>query len=88
MGTRPRLTLLMLIALFGVMNPPSRPPGFKPPKSARMIPCSHQNCRGMGEWQSKYRYLCDEHDHTFYYCYIHKDYLTQEQAAGHQHETT
>ena len=87
MGTRLRLTLLMLTALFGVVNPPGRSPGFKPPKSARMIPCEYSNCLGMGAWQSKYRYRCDEHGHTFYYCYIDQLYLTQQQAAGHRHET-
>ena len=88
MGTRPQLTLLMLTALLGVMNPPSRSPGFKPPEWARMIPCNHDDCEGMGAWQSKFRYLCDEHDHTFYYCYKHKAYLTREQAVEYQDETT
>jgi hypothetical protein len=89
MGMRPQLTLLMLTALFGVMNPPGRPPG-SPPESARMMPCSHDSCSGWGKWQSnsKYRYDCDERDHSFYYCYKCKEYLEEEQVDGHQHETT
>ena len=83
MGTRPQLTLLMLTAMLGVINPPSGPPGFRPPKSARMIPCWHKNCRGMGEWQGKYRYDCDERDHSFYYCYKCEKYLTPEEATKH-----
>lgn len=88
MGTKSQLTLLMLTALLGVMNPPNRSPGFRPPESARMIHCNHKDCNGMGEWQLKFRYNCDEHDHTFYYCYKHEDYLSPEQAVEHQHETT
>jgi hypothetical protein len=88
MGTRPQFALLMLTALVGVMNPPSRSPGFRPPKSARMIRCNHKDCQGMGAWQAKFRYDCDVHDHSFYYCYVHKDYLSQEQAVEYQDETT
>ncbi len=86
MDTRPRLALLMLAALLGVMGPPHGPPGVKPPRSARMIPCPNSNCDGMGIWQSGYRYSCNEHNHTFYYCYKCKLYLSKDEAAEHRHE--
>jgi hypothetical protein len=86
MGTRPRLTLLMLTALFAVMNPPGRPPGDTPPKPAPMIRCNYKNCRGMGELQRGCRYVCDEHGHTFYYCINHRRYLAPEEAAEHRDE--
>lgn len=84
---KPRLALLMLTALFGVMNPPGRPPGVKQPAAARMIPCPRPNCRGKGTLESKYRYSCNQHGHTFYYCFIHSFYLTRERAAECWHET-
>lgn len=89
MDTRPRLALLMLTVLLGVIGPPNRPPGFKPPISARMISCPNSNCRGMGIWKSGYRYSCNEHNHTFYYCYKCKHYYpTKDKAVEHRCEAS
>ena len=50
-----RYTLLMLVALLGVMNPPNRPPGNNPPgdesrpaTGPATVPCVYPDCEGEG----------------------------------------
>jgi len=82
MGTRLRLTLLMLAALPDAM-PPYRPPGHHLNVSpVPTVPCEERNC-GEGTWQNGKVYKCDMCGTYFNYCSFDKKYFKDSEAAKH-----
>jgi hypothetical protein len=92
MFTQVSRMLLMLAALLGVMNPPGRPPGHKPPKpgspgtaAPATAPCPHHNCTGRGIRQGNLDYKCNRCGKFSRYC-THCSSLYQDGEQGqHQH---
>jgi hypothetical protein len=85
MGTRLRLTLLMLTTLPDVMGPPNRPAGRKSKAShARTVPCDKWD-GGQGILQNGNVYKCDECGKYFNYCTTDGQYFQDSEAAEHMH---
>jgi hypothetical protein len=92
MVTHMRYTLLMLVALLGVMNPPSRPPGNNPPEDESRpatgpatTPCVYTDCEGEGTWNGLL-YSCDECPRVFYYCAHCSSPYPSGEEGKHQHQ--
>lgn len=90
MVTHMRRTLLMLIALLGVVNPPGTPPGNGPmaARRVRTVPCPglpSRNCAGRGRWQRGFVYLCSSCHQSFNYCAACKSYFNDGEEYEHNH---
>jgi hypothetical protein len=92
MVTRMRHTMLMLVALLGVIDPPNRPPGHPPPKVASRpatVPatgsCPYPGCPGGGNWRKELVYLCVACKRKFYYCLVCLSCYRPDQEGEHEH---
>lgn len=91
MITHVRHTLLMLVVLLSVMNPPGRPPGSKPAKAESLpapgpatAPCIYPDCEGEASWNGLL-YSCDECPREFYYCTDCRSFYPSGEEGKHQH---